>query len=349
MEQFLGFFLVFVVGCAGFLLFRKLKVPSPALLGAMFATGMLNIAGYFPQFSAVPLSFAANSLIGVMLGKEIGRNILRRIRDMSGPVLVQTAGMFLLSLLCGYTLYLMGGKKEISLITALLSGAAGGITEMVIFGLATNADVAVIALVQLFRVVIFLSLMPYMAMIGRKLRGGTPPALRGKQIRATHFAGRDYALMAVCAIVGAVFVRRLGIPCGELLGAMIFCGLYALVVDRQYRFDTKLRVFAQVSLGIVMGQRITPQAVEQLGDVLLPAVVVTLVMLVGCVLLALALSKGFGWDLTTCLLCTAPAGLSQVTSCADEAGVDPFTATVFHAVRLLSIVFVYPLIILLLL
>jgi uncharacterized membrane protein AbrB (regulator of aidB expression) len=48
--------------------------------------------------------------------------------------------------------------------------------------------------------------------------------------------------------------------------------------------------------------------------------------------------------LTLCLLCTAPAGLSQITVYADEIGVDSFVATAFHTVRILSIVAIYPMI-----
>ncbi len=49
-----------------------------------------------------------------------------------------------------------------------------------------------------------------------------------------------------------------------------------------------------------------------------------------------------GWDILTCLLCTAPAGLSQITVFAEEIGADSFTASVFHTVRILSIVSIYP-------
>ena len=91
-----------------------------------------------------------------------------------------------------------------------------------------------------------------------------------------------------------------------------------------------------------MGQRMTPEIVERLGGMLLPAVAVTAIMLAGCVILAVILYRTTGWDMTTCLLCAAPAGLSQITVFAEEIGVDSFTATVFHTVRILSIVGIFP-------
>ncbi len=345
MEQFLGFCLTFAVGSVGFFLFKLCRVPNPALLGSMFATGALNLAGLFPKFSTWLIALVANMLIGMMIGRQVDRNILNRIRVLAKPVFVQTAGILALSLLCGYTLYLMGGN-EIDLLTALISGAAGGITEMMVFGLAVNADVAVIALVQLFRVVVFLSLIPYIALVCDKLGRSKPEQEKQKRPSLPHFAARDYVPLIVAGIAGSLAGVWLDIPSGGMLGAVFACGLFALAINKVYKFDTRLRFAAQIGLGLIMGGRMTPEIAAQLWQMLVPAVVVTLVMLAGCTVLALVLRAGTGWDLTTCLLCSAPAGLSQITVFADEIGVDSFVATVFHTVRIVGIVTLYPCIVL---
>ncbi len=346
MEELWGLCLTFAVGSAGFFLFKRCRVPNPALLGSMFATGILNLAGYYPRFSTGAISLFANMLIGMMIGRQIDRNVLNRIRSLARPVLVQTAGILVLSLLCGYTLFLLGGKKDITLLTALISGAAGGITEMMVFGLAVDADVAVIGLVQLCRVVVFLSLIPYITVLCDKL--GRPRGEKDAYRRSVLpvFKPRDYLPLTLAAIAGSLAGIWLDIPSGGMLGAVVASGLFALTLNKTYNFDTRLRHAAQIGLGLIMGQRITPQVVGQLWEMLLPALAVTLVMLVGCTLLALLLRKTTGWDLTTCLLCSAPAGLSQITVFADEIGVDSFVATVFHTVRIVGIVTLYPWIVL---
>ena len=82
--------------------------------------------------------------------------------------------------------------------------------------------------------------------------------------------------------------------------------------------------------------------VSLLSNLFLPALVITLIMLAGCTLLAFILHRTSGWDFATCLLCSAPAGLSQASVFAEELGVDSFTASVFHTVRIVGIVSLYP-------
>lgn len=347
MNPFLGFCLTFAVGSVGFFVARRCKVPNPALLGSMFATGLLNLSGYYPSFPTWFISLAANLLIGMMIGRQIDRNILRRIVSLAWPVFMQTSLILVLSVICGYTLYFMGGG-EIDLLTSFIAASAGGITEMAVFGLSMNADVSVVVLVQVFRVVVSLSLIPYIAVFCEKLGHGVRKEGQASYVRAklAPFARGHYIPLIIFGIIGSALGVYFNVPSGGLLGAVIGCGVYAVAINRVYAFNVNLRFAAQIGLGLIMGQRMTPEIAAQLMRMLLPAVTVTVVMLIGCTFLGLLLHKTTGWDLVTCLLCTAPAGLSQITVFADEIGVDSFVATVFHTVRILTIVGVYPLIIL---
>jgi membrane AbrB-like protein len=254
--------------------------------------------------------------------------------------------MLALSLFCGVTMYLMGGAD---LRTSLTSGAAGGITEMMVFGMSIDADVAVIACVQVFRVVVFLALIPYLALIAKKVEKTRPasPKIRApKEEEIFSFSPKEYVVLSILAFAGAAIGKWLKVPVGEMLGAMFACGIYAFRLDKRYFFDGRLRVAAQIGLGLAMGQRMTPQIIEQMRILFFPAIVVTGVMLAGCTLLAVFLYKTSEWDLTTCLLCSAPAGLNQIAAFAEEIGVDSFTASVFHTARIVGIVTLYPLLVL---
>ena len=347
MESFLGFCLTFAVGSAGFFIASRCRVPNPALLGSMFATGVLNLAGYYPSFPTWFISLAANILIGMMIGRQIDRSILNRIITLARPVFIQTALILVLSIVCGYALHFMGGGK-IDLLTSFIGASAGGITEMAVFGLSMNADVSVVMLVQVFRVVVALSLIPSIAVICGKLGKGTTRkgSIGPARAKLPPFARSEYVPLTILAVAGSSLGVWLEIPSGGLLGAVVFCGAFATAINKVYAFNVNLRFGAQIGLGLIMGQRMTPEIAAQLGAMLLPALTTTIVMIIGCTLLGLLLHKTTGWDLTLCLLCTAPAGLSQITVYADEIGVDSFVATVFHSVRILTIVAIYPLIIL---
>lgn len=341
MNQLWAFCLTYLVGSAGFLVFRRLKVPTPALLGSMFTTSLMGIAGVYPRFPVWVVSFASNILIGIMLGRMIDRDVLKRVWRLGRYVLFLSVGMLLLSLLCGYTLFRMSG---ISLTTALISGAAGGIAEMVIYGISMGADTAIITFIQLFRVITFLALIPYLAILAQKIGGRKNPvkAENEEGSRLALFSRRDYVILVICAFAGALTGRWLKIPTGVLIGAMLTSGAFALTIGKKYRYDSRLRCFAQIALGMVMGERVTPQILTQLGELFIPAIIVTVLMFLGSAALAFVLYKTTQWDVVTCLLCAAPAGLSQITLYAEEIGADVFTASVFHTVRIISIVAVYP-------
>jgi len=341
--QIAAFCVTFAVGVAGYFLFRFLRFPSPAILGSMVATGILNAAGFYPSFNISLVSFFCNILVGVMIGQKIDRSVIAHMARMVKPVLIQTAGIFVLSLTCGLSMYLTGSAD---LKTSLISGTAGGIAEMIIFGMSIDADISVVAFVQVFRVVVFLALIPYQAIIAEKIAGilrmSRAQPSREKKAFLKFFMKRDYLMMIPMAFAGGALALWLEIPTGALLGSMLACGGIALLIGKQYKFDNKLSFIAQIGIGLVTGAKITPQIFEKLGTLLVPAIVVTLVMLVGCFLMALLLYKMSEWNLATCLLCVSPAGLSQIVTLAESVGADPLVASVFHTVRIVGIVTFYP-------
>jgi membrane AbrB-like protein len=232
----------------------------------------------------------------------------------------------------------------VSLKTALISGAAGGINEMIIFGMSADANVAVIAFVQLFRVVTFLVLIPYLSMLGEKIgrKRQDPMPIGGSDKKIAAFSALDYVPLAAFALLGSALGTALRVPTGAMLGAMLAGGIFSIAIDKKYRYDTRIRFVAQIGLGLALGQRMSPEIVSQLGTTFIPAIAVTAIMLVGSTLLAFLLHKTTGWDIVTCLLCSAPAGLSQITVFAEEIGADSLTASVFHTVRIIGIVSLYP-------
>jgi membrane AbrB-like protein len=228
--------------------------------------------------------------------------------------------------------------------TALLSGTAGGISEMSAFGISINADAVAIALIQLFRVVIFLTVIPYLSLLVRRLGIGSTTG-NNKILPASSpvfFSRGDYFKLAAAAFGGAWAFNRMGVPTGAMMGTMLACGACVIYLGRSYKYNSNIRYVAQVGLGMIMGQRVSARTFTLLTDLLLPVVVATAVMLTGCVLMAVFLHWMSGWDFSLCLLCSAPAGLSQITAFAEEIGADSLTISIFHSVRIISIVSIYP-------
>lgn len=278
-----------------------------------------------------------------MLGRQISRQLFSCLKDIVFQVLLSTLGMFVLSLATGVAIYCLA---DISLTTALIAGAAGGITEMTIFGMSAGADVVVILFMQVLRVLLSLTLSPCIALFIEKavprknVKIATP---RPSGVSGTRFFKKcDYAALTGVALLGAYAFIAMKIPNGAMMGAMLAGGLLALCIKKNYRFDPKIRCVAQIVLGLVIGQRITPDVAGQLRALFLPALAAGLVMLAGSVLLALFLYKMSAMELSACILCTSPAGLSQIAFFAEEIGADSLTLSIFHICRLLAIIAFYP-------
>lgn len=341
-EQILGFCMALGAGCAGFLLFRLIRFPAAAVLGSMAATGALNVYGLIPHFNAAPVSFVCSVGIGLILGRQINRKVLGRVKSLLRPVLVQVGCMLLLSLACGYIFYLLAAGRGISLGTALVSSTAGGLTEMLVFGLSIGGDVGVIAFVQLFRIVTFLTLIPYSAKLARKLGDRRESVQNAAASNLADYSRRDYLLLVPMVFAGGYLGLRLHIPAGAMLGSMLFAGLLSVMLNKKYNNKSAVRALAQIGLGLVMGQRVDAEILSRLAALFLPVLGVSAVMLAGCVLLAFVQYKTTKYDLTTCLMCSAPAGMSQIALYAEETGTDVFTVSIFHTARLVSIVIIYP-------
>ena len=341
--QFVAFCAMFAVGTLGFFLFKFLRVPVPALLGSMVATGALSAAGFYPAFNTRPVSFLCNVMVGIMIGQQIDRTAIGRISRMIKPVLIQTGGMLVFSLVCGLSLYLV---SSLDLMTSLISGATAGIVEMVIFGISLDADVSVVTFVHVFRIIFFSVMIPYLDPLVEKIIN-VPQTSRGRSDREKEafvkfFGRKNYLTMIPLAFAGGALGFWLEIPTGTLLGTMLACGGMALLVGKHYIFDNRLSSAAQIGLGLVTGGRITSQIVEKLGPLFVPTFLMALVMLAATILMALLLSKTTEWDMTTCLLCVNPGGLIQVIAYAEDNGADSLTISVFHLVRVIAIVAFYP-------
>ena len=341
LKQILCFLFVFFVGFLGFLLFRRLKIPTSGLLGSIFATGILNAAGYYPEFEIGTFSFLAKAATGVMLGRRINRELFVHIKDIAAYVLLVSIGMLVVSLVTGYTIYYM--LPDVSLATALIGGAAGGIAEMTAFGISMKEDVVTILFMQLLRVLFAIMLSHWIALlVGKAVPGkNAKPQLR-INTKILYFYRSDYVLLAGVAFLGAWLFNTLKVPNGIMMGAMLASGFLAVFIRKTYRFGLKASYAVQISLGLIIGQYVTPEVIGGLQRFLLPGLASVIVTLTGSVTIALILNKVSPLDAVTCVLCTSPAGLTQIAFISEEMGADPLTTSIFQVCRLVSIIAFYP-------
>lgn len=147
-----------LIASAGGFIGLRLKVPAGALVGAMIAVALANLAGGFS--GAIPREFrtVAQIVVGGMLGLSITRATLLEIRAMWLPVVVLIAFLIGMSLLAGVVLSRVTGWDA---ATAFFGSSPGGMTEMTLTSMSFGADTPKVALLQLVRMLAVVSIMPW--------------------------------------------------------------------------------------------------------------------------------------------------------------------------------------------
>lgn len=345
---------VYVLGFVGCLIFRKLNLPLPSLLGSITLVALLAVAGYFPATAPIDaLSAVCKVSLGAMMGRRLNRRALGMLSKMIAPALLISVWMVVLSLLVGVLLSHLSG---LPLETALLGSTAGGVSEMAIFALSRNYDVATITIIGVTRLIAVLVLTPWLA---KKWTDRLSPGeivltdaerayIDAKPVKMTR---TNIAFVVVAAFAGGFLFDYLGVPAGLMIGALVGSGLVTLVTGRDYNFPPRLLAASQIGIGIAIAQQFGPEQIIYLTDLrfLVSVVVSNAFSISGTLLLAYVLQKMTKYDPLTALLSTSAGGLGQMVAVAEEMHADSLTIGMLHLARYLAIISCMPVIITLLL
>ena len=176
------------------------------------------------------------------------------------------------------------------------------------------------------------------------------PALFGFKLNDLVTAGAMPSLITllVYALAGSavgLLALRTGLPGAPLAGALIG----AAVVSMSGRMDVAewppgTRTALQIGIGTVIGTGLTRTSLEQLQDLWRPAVLITLTLVMTGLVVGLWASRLLGVDPLITLLGAAPGGISGMSLVGEDYGVGAAVAAL-HAVRLITVLLVLPLVV----
>jgi len=234
---------------------------------------------------------------------------------------------------------------DLPISTALLGSTAGGVAEMALLALSLGADVASVTLLQTFRLVGSMFVMP---LLGARYAGGDGGSLDEERPPCSSNCDSSdlkpwrYVTFVGLALLGGWVGTISHVPAGSLLGSMFFVGIFCALGVSMWSPPKIIRSIAQTGVGITIGLSMTEETFKQLYFMLPPVLLLTGGMIACAVALGFLLRRITGWDLVTCLLSASPAGLTQMGAIADEMGADPLIVSLMHTVRLVSILIVMP-------
>jgi uncharacterized protein len=155
----------------------KLHLPTPYMLGPMLGAAVLRSFDIGAPGVPSLCIIAAQVLVGTHMGVSTSLSSLANWRKLLPYAIFGAVGIVLFSLGTGYVMTLW---HPMSLLTAFLGAAPGGMTEMGLTGAALGADLSIIVAYQMFRLLFILFIAPYMVKgLLRVYRTRTDSAVKG--------------------------------------------------------------------------------------------------------------------------------------------------------------------------
>lgn len=135
----------------------RFKFPTPWIIGPLVSSAILTLCGYeTPQLPPI-LIVIAQLCLGIYLGLGIKINMLRNWRKLLPFSII--SGLLIVGFAFGLA-YCLHKLYPITMTTAFLSIAPGGLPEMGVTAHTVQADVSMVAAYQLFRVFFILFIVP---------------------------------------------------------------------------------------------------------------------------------------------------------------------------------------------
>ena len=136
-----------------------------------------------------------------------------------------------------------------------------------------------------------------------------------------------------------------GIPAAPLAGALLGAGIVSMSGQLEpATWPQGTRTVLEIGIGTVIGTGLTRASLEQLPLLWKPAVLITLALVLTGLVVGLWTSRLLGIDPIVALLGAAPGGISGMSLVGAEFGVGAAVAAL-HAVRLITVLLVLPLVV----
>lgn len=335
-----------LIGTAGGLLGRRLKLPVGAMTGSLVAVigaKLLFDCGYMPDQTKILLQI----LSGALIGSKVKKADVLSLKKMWMPAIVLVVGMIFMNLTSAFIVYAL---SRLDYVTAYFASAPGGLQDMALISSDFGADTLVVSICQVCRVLFILIAYPWLYKLihSRKLYPRNVSAPIVEELSEKTDLGEKKRKKMVCfaatvlaAAVGGTLLRYLGVTAGALLGALIFTAILNVASETAY-VPGNIKIGLQILTGAYVGMQVSRDTVQSIAGVLLPMAIMLVGTTVLIYLLALAIQRTSKLDFMTCLLICTPGGLQEMCLLADDMECDAPKIVLMHTVRIIIVVSLCP-------
>ncbi|MDR1318501.1 MAG: AbrB family transcriptional regulator [Treponema sp.] len=350
-QPLIALFVFYALGIAGWLLLGKLRVPAPAILGPLF---FLGAASFFGLDLKIPPQL--RPLLSVLLGIILGLRFNLKIKGLVRILLLVSAWLAVLTLAAALALIGLGVDKS----TALFASTPGGLTEIALVALSFGTDTFAVTLLQTSRMLLALLVVPFAARIALNRKTEEADRAKGPASEREGGAERDsggeqssggdacplrpihWPVLAALGLTSAWLFGLAHIPAPNMMGPMLSIGIYTKFRRFKAKINKTLQTLIQIGVGGIVGLSMDRDSILSLPSYIVPIIALNAIIVGGCLVLAFVLYRMTGWDIATCLIATAPGGMSPMILLALEMGADSRRVTIFQVLRMVLVLLFTP-------
>jgi membrane AbrB-like protein len=332
------FALLLVSAAALALIFHALRIPGAWMFGPLTASAIFAVRGWKAVQFPVPLYLAAQATIGTAVGSGFSPQTLGVLPHHLGIFSFAVVFILLTSLFNGW---LLARYTRLDAATAFLGTVPGGAGVMAAMSDSLRADTRLVTAVQYTRLLIILA---SLACFGPVLKSFAHPAAGSAAIAtaAANFSGAHLGILLLLALAGWCAGRWMPIPAGTfLVPTLLYFGL-RLAGLAPGTWPWPILALAYLVMGVQIGGRFHPSTISMIGDVIVPVIGTTLLLLGASVALAWIVMHEMGLNFVSAYLAATPGGLDSVAAVATELHVDTTIIVAMHLVRLLFVLVAGP-------
>ena len=351
-EGLMNLFVLFSLGMMGWVLFRLCNMPVAALLGTIAVIGTLKISGLELPASPFYLIIVVQVMLGINIGTRLTRDKFIQLRSMLIPAALIITWSLSVAFFLGA---LLAKVTDLDYYTAVLSSSMGGLPEMTIIALSTEAEIDVVIVMHVFRMVITFLVFPFILKFlatdcdRKNIQKVRKPSnyflkffqdyfgtlMQKNTIKLTSSLGRGL-LTALAGLGGGMLFLYWGVPAGAMVGSMITVASMSFLGLKLVKLPANIYGFLLVGVGIIISDNISSHTITTIvsHNMLNIIIISTVFTFSSSILVSYLIHKTTGWDFITSFLVAAPAGFTTMTILAISYGRDPFKVSTLHLCRL---------------
>lgn len=313
----------------------RLRVPGGMMIGAVIGSCLLGVTTGYAEMPKVAKT-AAQIIAGAFIGAGVSRSELREMKTILKPAAILLPGLLIINIVAGFIIH---AASPLDLITAFMSCAPGGLSDIPMIAADMGADTSKVMLMQFIRFLMGIALFPALIrLLSRGNKGEKEEAIKLEKVKPELVPTLLTVLVATAAgLLGMISPMPSGTMAFAVLGSIAFKWFYP-----RAQTPRPLRKAAQCLSGAFVGAGFGLQQLSEIPYLFVPILILLACYLVGALCISRLLVKAKCFGPTEAMLAATPAGASDMALISADMGVRNVKLIILQVLRLVVVISLFP-------